>query len=66
MPALWRVRCGTLRDGGELVGDFLVVAVVDERGLTTRVEVFEVDAADAALTRFAELQPRFRSPTSEP
>jgi hypothetical protein len=49
-------RSGTLPDGGEFVTDFLVVSVV-ERGLTTRAEIFEVEAADAALARFAELHP---------
>ncbi len=50
-------RSGTLLGGGDFVSDFLVLTVVGEHGLTTRVEVFEVDAADAALARFAELHP---------
>jgi len=49
-------RTGMLPDGGEFASDFLVLAVV-ERGLMTRLEVFETHAADAALVRFAELRP---------
>ena len=49
-------RAGVLPDGGEFVSEFLALAVV-ERGLTARLEVFETDAADAALARFAELCP---------
>ena|GEM_PF-2009695 len=49
-------RQGVLPDGGEFVSEFLVLAVV-ERGLTSRLEVFETDAVDAALARFAELRP---------
>jgi len=47
-------RQGVLPDGGEFVSEFLALAVV-ERGLTARLEVFEPDAADAALARFTEL-----------
>ena len=49
-------RSGTLPDGGEFESDFLVVATV-EGGRSTRVEIFEIDAADAALARFAALDP---------
>jgi len=49
-------RAGVLPDGGEFATDFLVLVVV-EGGVTTRLEVFEVDAADAALARFEELRP---------
>jgi len=47
-------RSGTLPGGGEFVSDFLVVNIV-ERGVATRLELFEVDAAEAALARFDEL-----------
>ena len=49
-------RAGTLTEGGEFVSDFLCVVVV-ENGLATRLEVFEVEAGDAALARFEELRP---------
>lgn len=48
-------RAGTLPDGGEFASDSLVVVVV-ERGLATRLELFETDAVDAALARFEELR----------
>ncbi|HET9062300.1 MAG TPA: nuclear transport factor 2 family protein, partial [Candidatus Binatia bacterium] len=49
-------RRGTLPGGGELVSDDLVV-FVSERGLVTRMELFEMDATDVALARFEELDP---------
>jgi hypothetical protein len=49
-------RSGRLPDGGEFVAEFLVLIVL-ERELAVRLEVFEVDAADAALARFAALRP---------
>jgi ketosteroid isomerase-like protein len=49
-------RSGTLPGGGEFVSDFLTVSVV-EHGRATRIEIFEMDSADAALARFAELHP---------
>ncbi len=49
-------RFGTLPDGGAFESDFLVVATVED-GRSTRVEIFEIDAADAALARFAALDP---------
>lgn len=48
-------RTGMLPGGGEFASDFLVLVVV-ERGLATRLEIFETDAADAALARFDELR----------
>lgn len=50
-------RAGRLPDGGAFESDFLVVAAV-AHGRTSRVEVFESDAADAALARFAALVSR--------
>jgi len=47
-------RSGTLPGGGEFVSDFLTVSAL-ERGRATRLEIFEVDAVDAALARFAAL-----------
>lgn len=45
----------TWRSSGEFATDFLVVVVV-ERGLATRLEICEPDAADTALARFEELR----------
>ncbi len=49
-------RSGTLPDGGPFESDFLTVGTV-KGGRSTRVEIFEIDAVDAALARFAELRP---------
>lgn len=46
----------TWRSSGEFVTDFLLVVVVVERGLATRLEICEPDAADTALARFEELR----------
>ena len=47
-------RFGTLPEGGAFESEFLIVSTVD-RGLTTRLEFFEIDAVDAPLARFREL-----------
>jgi hypothetical protein len=49
-------RAGRLADGGTFESEYLVLAV-PERGRIGRVEMFELDAVDAALARFAELRP---------
>ncbi|MBI3768724.1 MAG: nuclear transport factor 2 family protein [Deltaproteobacteria bacterium] len=47
-------RSRRLAEGGAFESDYIVVSTA-ERGLTTRIEFFEIDAVDAALARFAEL-----------
>jgi ketosteroid isomerase-like protein len=49
-------RTGRLPEGGAFESEYLAVSIV-RRGLVTRLEMFEVDAVDAALARFAELRP---------
>jgi ketosteroid isomerase-like protein len=49
-------RSGTVAGGGEFESDFLVVVAVAQ-GRTTRLDVFEIDATEAALARFEELCP---------
>ena len=49
-------RSGRLAEGGAFESDFIVMSAV-ECGLTTRIEMFEVDSLDAALARFGELRP---------
>jgi ketosteroid isomerase-like protein len=49
-------RSGTLPGGGEFISDFLVATVLD-RGRVKRMEIFEMDAAEAALARFEALRP---------
>ncbi len=49
-------RAGQLPEGGAFESEYLGVIIV-RRGLTTRIEMFELDAVDAALARFAELRP---------
>ncbi|MGH7790402.1 MAG: nuclear transport factor 2 family protein, partial [Candidatus Binatia bacterium] len=50
-------RFGTLPDGGAFESEFLAVVTAD-RGRATRLEIFEIDAVDAALGRFRELARR--------
>ena len=47
-------REGTLAEGGAFVSDYLTLLII-ENGLITRLELFEIDALDAALARFEEL-----------
>ena len=49
-------RYGTLPDGGEFESLYLWLSIIKD-GRGTRLELFEMDALDAALARFAELQP---------
>jgi hypothetical protein len=46
---------GTLPEGGDFEICGIVLATV-ERGLVTRIEMFELEGVDAALARFAELR----------
>ncbi len=47
---------GTLPEGGAFEIYGIIVATL-ERGLVTRLELFEIEQLDAALARFAELRP---------
>ena len=47
-------RVGMVPDGGAFESDYFVLSMASG-GCTTRLEFFEIDAADAALARFAEL-----------
>ncbi len=49
-------RTGTLREGGDYDAEHLVLLTI-ARGRVTRLELFELEDADAALARFAELRP---------
>jgi len=49
-------RAGQLPDGGAFESEYLALTII-KRGLCTRLEMFELDAVDAALARFAELRP---------
>ena len=46
---------GTLRGGGEFENEYIQLAL-RQGGRTTRMEFFEIEAADAALARFEELR----------
>lgn len=48
-------RWGTIAGGGAFESDYLILYVMAE-GLVTGVELFEVDALDAALARFEQLR----------
>jgi len=48
-------RTGLLADGGAYESDYLVLFIV-EHGRASRFEMFEIDAAGAALARFEELR----------
>jgi ketosteroid isomerase-like protein len=48
-------RTGRLADGGAYESDYLVLFIVED-GRARRLEMFEVDAADAALARFEALR----------
>jgi hypothetical protein len=47
-------RFGNVADGGAFESEYLYL-FVQARGRITRVELFELDALDAALARFEEL-----------
>jgi ketosteroid isomerase-like protein len=53
---------GTLSDGGGAFERYIASVVTFARGRLTRLEQFEIDAADAALARLAELRPDPRIP----
>jgi hypothetical protein len=48
-------RSGTIADGGAFESDDLMLLVM-AGGLVTGMELFEIDALDAALARFEELR----------
>lgn len=49
-------RTGTVPDGGDFESEFVFLYCV-ARGRVARIELFELDALDAALARFEELRP---------